>query len=1248
MAKQRFVASQPADQPVPMRRKPTQRRPRSRLFWLVSRLFVLLLILAVLAYFAPVLIASTGLWKQILAATAPEIAKQVDAKSLQLTWLSPIEVRGLVVRDLSGQPLAEVSLIKSHKPLLAIALNSSNVGTFDIDQPRAKIVLRQDGSNVEDLLAKLPKSPGKPRAKSSNVGFGLALTSGSVEFDDQVAGRQWQVENLVVELTSPATADQPKSGKLSAILKSAAINAPGQVAAEFSLQPATSEKSPLGPAQAQVTLAGLPTEITQGALRRFVGDIRASGPLTLQAAGALKPDGAIQVLVNNVSTPGISIAAPKFLATDQPTIVITSGQGAVQLVGKQLTIPNLQLASNLLTIGGSGAAAIGSAAAGGDLQITGQINAATLARQLPATLHMRNDSKLDSGLADFTVASQAVEGGRRWTGSFKTRDFRGVAAGRQIEFDEPLQIDFGLQQTAAGPVIEKLIAQASFLRLEGRGSLSEGSLSVRTNLDKLVAELERLIDWSQTELVGELAADLRWKHDQANGWTAGAEAQARNFKLSAPGLAPWQEPNLRLTANVQGDLVDAKLTQINVGKLGIEAGADHLDAELTEAVKTPSAASIWPVKFILHGDLASWRARLQPFVPLAGWGVAGAIDAGGSARVSFQEAELAPTSIQVNQFSAVQLVKSADGTVRESIAIREPVIKIETSGAWNQAKSTLTLGSTTFASSALAFRADGIRAVLGKEPSLVGAIDLRGDLSKLMALVPPPQPPTSRIDGGLTGHMEIGFRGQALAANWTADIENLKYFVLQQPAASARTALASFNEQPTWQQLWDEPRISFAGQGTFDPAASTLKVERTTLAASSASVGAAGTLTKLSTAPEIDLTGEIAYDLSAVTRQIQSHAQQGPSRSAPLPAGLDTLQLTGKEKRPFVLKGPLFAVAAGMTPVRLSDTLTGEASLGWQGAQYVGLVAGPADFRSKLAAGVVQIGPLDIPLAEGRLTTAPRLILNQPQPSLVIDRGPVLTNVRISPEMCTMWLKYVAPLVAEATRAEGKFSLSLEGANMPLSAPVTGSAAGTLSIASAQIGPGPMGQQLQTVAREVLAFLKPGDGQAGSGSGNLALLSFPQQDVPFSMRDAVVRHDGLKVMIGDLSMVTDGNVNIQTEEFDLTATIALPESLFAGREGLLASLRGQPLKIPLRGSFSRPPDLRGALTSLLQQNAGSAVRNVIGNQIERRLQGEGGLLQRGEGMLQREFGQGLNRLFGPNTPAQPPTQPPPAQPLPQR
>src|SRR5438552_13215684 len=123
MAKHRFVAKEAVNDDAQQRRKQSasKRRPGgSRLFWFGSRLFVLLVLLGILAFFAPLLIGSTGLWKSLLAAAAPEIAKQIDAKSLQLSWLSPIEVRGLVVRDPAGQSLAEVPLIHSHQTLWEI------------------------------------------------------------------------------------------------------------------------------------------------------------------------------------------------------------------------------------------------------------------------------------------------------------------------------------------------------------------------------------------------------------------------------------------------------------------------------------------------------------------------------------------------------------------------------------------------------------------------------------------------------------------------------------------------------------------------------------------------------------------------------------------------------------------------------------------------------------------------------------------------------------------------------------------------------------------------------------------------------------------------------------------------------------------------------------------------------------------------------------------------------------------------
>src|SRR5436190_8107043 len=77
--------------------KAAKRRRSSRLMWLASRSLVLVVLLAVLAYFLPPIIASRIVWKKLLALASPELAKQVDAKSLNLGWFSPLEISEAVV-----------------------------------------------------------------------------------------------------------------------------------------------------------------------------------------------------------------------------------------------------------------------------------------------------------------------------------------------------------------------------------------------------------------------------------------------------------------------------------------------------------------------------------------------------------------------------------------------------------------------------------------------------------------------------------------------------------------------------------------------------------------------------------------------------------------------------------------------------------------------------------------------------------------------------------------------------------------------------------------------------------------------------------------------------------------------------------------------------------------------------------------------------------------------------------------------
>jgi hypothetical protein len=102
-----------------------------------------------------------------------------------------------------------------------------------------------------------------------------------------------------------------------------------------------------------------------------------------------------------------------------------------------------------------------------------------------------------------------------------------------------------------------------------------------------------------------------------------------------------------LAAEVRGALGASGLDRIDTAQLQVVAGADQLAAELSAPVAAPSAATAWPVKFILRGDLATWTPRIQPFMPLGELRIAGAIDAAGAGKFSPQAVELGPTSVLI-------------------------------------------------------------------------------------------------------------------------------------------------------------------------------------------------------------------------------------------------------------------------------------------------------------------------------------------------------------------------------------------------------------------------------------------------------------------------------------------------------------------------------------------------------------------------------------------------------------------------
>jgi hypothetical protein len=286
--------------------------------------------------------------------------------------------------------------------------------------------------------------------------------------------------------------------------------------------------------------------------------------------------------------------------------------------------------------------------------------------------------------------------------------------------------------------------------------------------------------------------------------------------------------------------------------------------------------------------------------------------------------------------------------------------------------------------------------------------------------------------------------------------------------------------------------------------------------------------------------------------------------------------------------------------------LTGKTTLAWTSAECNGIKTGAGEVPVELKGGIVTLGPLNLPVSEGQLTAAPKLLLNTTPMTVALDAGPLLQNVRISPEMCRSWLKYVAPLVADAAQAEGRFSIDLtQPARIPLDAPAAGELHGALKVHAAQVGPGPLSRQFLILADQIKAAVERKPLAAAGAGGSAVWLTMPEQLVPFDVAGGRVYHRELQFASKDVVIRTRGSVGLD-QTLDLAAEVPVQDR-WVEREPLLAGLRGQTLQIPVSGTLRSPRldnrgleqlaqlMLSGAASRLIEENlkAPPEVKNVL-------------------------------------------------------
>ncbi len=373
---------------------------------------------------APWIASHTPLANWALARAAP-INGSIHIGSVGLSWLSPVELRDIEIRDAQGQPLAEIAAVVSDQSLIGLAGSFPHPGRIAIDHPALHLVLREGGSNLEDTLAPLmhrqQETTGLPRLPA----FELAVNDGTVTIDDVTAKRKYSLEKITVAADSQASAEAPLNVTASASLASDNQNAqPGGF--KFELHAAAageSGESALAAARCSCDVESLPLAATQPFLRRVLAEAEIDGQVSANLSaswgdGAERADRALkgEVLLSNLNLAAASLGADRFqLQKLRVPCQITQS-------GTKLQLQQLEIDSDIGQLNAQGQADIADlqranlmqAVSRDAFQLTGQLDLAQLARMLPGTLRVREGTEITSGQVNVSISGQPADGNGNW------------------------------------------------------------------------------------------------------------------------------------------------------------------------------------------------------------------------------------------------------------------------------------------------------------------------------------------------------------------------------------------------------------------------------------------------------------------------------------------------------------------------------------------------------------------------------------------------------------------------------------------------------------------------------------------------------------------------------------------------------------------------------------------------------------------------------------------------------------------
>ncbi len=1143
--------------------RPRQPRRTKRL---MRRLGLMLLLLIGLVVAAPTIVSQTSLRDLFIAGQLPSDWR-IASEQASFGWMSGQTLTGVTLTDADGKPMLTVESLRLSKPLLSLAMNQTDLGKLEIVRPVATLETRPDGSNWEDLLLAIEQSTSEPQ--SQPVSVQVEIVEGTVLGTDQLTKQQWLLDAANVT----ATIGQAMQASGNAQLATQHPAQQGQV--KFRWQPDATDKQ-----QVELLAERLPLRPLEPWLARFVPGAQLSGALSTDAQLSWRVDpqrGLLLETTGRLESRQLDFSAD-VLAGDRLHSRQITVPWKLSVADEQLTIEQLTVDSDWAKLAASGTLKLVDfqALQPDDLpkrltKATGTVDLAKLAKMFPKTLQLREGVSINEGELAFDVYGQPFGEKVVWVVQAELQKIAGTDGQRQIRWEEPIKSITRVSVTPAGMQLDEVTLDASFMkvRYDTEEDVSGGKFEI--DLSALTQQLGQFVDLQPWKLRGLAEGNFEWQRAPNHQFVATVGVELTDLHVTEAKRSVWEEPKLSVGVFVNGSEQNFNPKLIKNAKIKLRGPRDQFEVELLEPVDLRVSHQPWLMRVEGNGPLALWAGRLRPWVAAMPRRVEGDAHLRAKIKVTGE---------------TVQAIESEGSVVglrvqNETISIDEPRVELAGDVLWDRPTGNLQTKELQLLGSSFSFRARDISVVLATHgaPTARGNVAFRTDLERLAAMMGlVGQQAATWPRGTAVGQLQLTSSAKQLQANFGVKVEQLEI---------ARTTSANDAVYGRPEVVWKEPQLEVTGVAKYAMTGDRLQLDNLQVHGQTLQLNGSASIDRVRTEGLLQTSGLVEYAPEELAKLLASYTGQA-------------VQLQGDKQVRFQISGPLFETST-TAATHWSQRWNATAEAGWSSAGVYGLLLGGGRLQGSLHEGQLRMEPLDVAVGQGRFTAQPLVRLTPGAEQLVLPKGPLVTNIDVSPEVSETMLKYVAPILAGATRTEGQFSIDLDLAEVPFAQPEQARVQGRLTAHRLSVSPGPMMNQLVTLIGQIEALTKRKQFlQAATSPRNQSFLTMAERQVDFQVVEGRVYHRNLEFLIDDVPVRSRGSVGFdQTLALEIEVPI---QDKWIRREPALRGFAGQSLRIPIYGTFQKPRIDERAVVDLSKQLLEGAATQAIGDELNRQFQ----------------------------------------------